>query len=219
MTNALAQILRRLRPARREPEADALADDLLAGRPPAGRLARDEQVALARALARRPAPTGEARELVAATFSTSEAYWDAYSDLKARRAPQRAAAAELLGAMAVEAAGPALVGALHDGDAAVRTAAARALGRVQAPDTVPPLRRLLGDDAPSVRAAAAAALGELRDSASLWDLIDVARKDADEPARAAAFAAAAIDPETVSAAAVAVDAGPHLREAAAARPA
>jgi HEAT repeat protein len=72
----------------------------------------------------------------------------------------------------------------------------------------------LRDSDASVRAAAAAALGRIGGDQTVEALLSVARNDSFDPARAAAHAAAGIDPARVREAAATSDAGPFLREAA-----
>lgn len=98
---------------------------------------------------------------------------------------------------------------LRDPAAAVRAEAARALGRLAAAEHTVLLRDALGDRIPFVRAAAATALGSVGDRASVPALLEIARRDVDEPAAAAARAAALLEP-----AAVQGGDGLHLAEAA-----
>ena len=96
----------------------------------------------------------------------------------------------------------------------VRAAAARALTRLGTSAAEPALRRALDDDAHFVRAEAAAALGAIHAGPALPRLLQIARTDRFRPARAAAQAAAEIDPAALAEAAARPDAGAHLREAA-----
>ena len=66
----------------------------------------------------------------------------------------------------------------------------------------------------TVRAAAAHALGQLDAGTAVPKLLEVARTDVFRPARAAARAAARIDPGALRAAAAQPGAGPYLQEAA-----
>jgi HEAT repeat protein len=126
----------------------------------------------------------------------------------------RAAAAELIGLLDVSGnAGP-LVASLRDSSPEVRTAAALALERVADEAATQELVEALADNDPAVRAAAAAALGAIGDGESVDALLRVAREDVFEPARAAAHAAARIDPSRVRAAANTAGGGPFLAEAA-----
>ena len=104
--------------------------------------------------------------------------------------------------------------ALASESADLRERAARALGRLGAQDAVEALRRSLADPEPAVAAAAAASLGAIGDRSALDDLLELARTGPHEPARAAARAAASLDPRAVELAADAPGSGQHLGEAA-----
>jgi HEAT repeat protein len=95
----------------------------------------------------------------------------------------------------------------------VRASAAEALGRVGTTASEAALRAALDDPSDSVRAAAAQSLGAIGARAAVPHLLELARTDEFAPARAAARAAAGIDPATVRAAADEPGAGPHLHEA------
>lgn len=125
----------------------------------------------------------------------------------------RARSAELVGLIGAASDATALQAALRDTSAEVRERAARALGRLGARSASEELRTALGDRIPGVRAAAAASLGDLRDREAVPQLLDQARGDAFEPARAAAQAVARIDRRALAEAAGAPDAGAHLHEA------
>jgi HEAT repeat protein len=128
---------------------------------------------------------------------------------------ERSTAVELVGLLGDAADGRLLVERLIDTSADVRAHAALALGRLGAGDAAAAVRALLGDRIPFVRVAAAEALGLLRDSEAVEELLNQARRDSFEPARAAAEALARIAPERVAAeAAQPQPAGPHLLEAA-----
>jgi HEAT repeat protein len=134
--------------------------------------------------------------------------------LEHERPQVRATAAELVGLLDVSGnAGP-LVARLRDPAPAVRAAAAVALVRVADESATQALLAALGDEDPTVRAAAATALGAIGGEETLDALLRVARDDDFEPARAAAHAAARIDPGRVAAAADAADGSRFLAEAA-----
>jgi HEAT repeat protein len=104
--------------------------------------------------------------------------------------------------------------AIGDPSPEVREAAAEALGRIGAMEADAALEAALDDPEHFVRAAAAESLGAIDAFDALPRLIEIARADRFKPARAAARAIAAIDPETLRAEAAKPDAGPHLHEAA-----
>lgn len=106
------------------------------------------------------------------------------------------------------------VKAIGDPSAEVRAAAAQALGRIGAMAADAALEAALEDPAHFVRAEAAEALGAIDAIDALPRLVEIARTDRFKPARAAARAIAAIDPETLQAEAAKPDAGAHLHEAA-----
>lgn len=126
----------------------------------------------------------------------------------------RAAAAELVGLLGGPAEAQHLAGRLGDTSAAVRGRAAIALGRLGASGAYDGLDGTLGDRAPAVRAAAAEALGLIGNARAFPVLLEVARSDAFEPARAAAHALARIAPDLLEEAARDPDCGPFVREAA-----
>jgi hypothetical protein len=126
----------------------------------------------------------------------------------------RSAAAELHGLLDVSGNAQPLIQALRDPSPEVRTAAALALERVADDSATQALLETLADDDASVRAAAAAALGTIGGDETVDALLQVAQRDAFEPARAAAHAAARIDPARVRTAADVAAAGPFLAEAA-----
>jgi HEAT repeat protein len=132
-----------------------------------------------------------------------------------RRAdPQvRAAALTLLGLVGDARDSVAAARALEDPSAEVRAAAAVALGRIGTSTAEGELRSALADRVPYVRAAAAVSLGLLGAKGTVPQLLEVARTDRFQPARAAAQAVARIDSVSLAAAAALPDAGPHLREA------
>jgi len=102
---------------------------------------------------------------------------------------------------------------LQDPAADVRVAAAEALGRIGSPHAEPALHVALDDRMRFVRAAAASSLGTIGARNALPKLIEIARTDEFQPARAAAQAAVKLDLVAAQAAAEAPDAGPHLHEA------
>jgi len=127
----------------------------------------------------------------------------------------RATAAELIGLLGGAGEAEPLAGRLTDSSAAVRERAALALGRLGAAEAYDQLDRTLGDRAPLVRAAAAEALGLIGNTRAFPSLLQLARSDVFEPARAAARALARLAPDRLQEAARELDAGPHVREAAA----
>jgi HEAT repeat protein len=106
------------------------------------------------------------------------------------------------------------VKAIGDPSPEVRGAAATALGRIGAIEADAALEAALDDPAHFVRAKAAESLGAIDAIDALPRLLEIARTDRFKPARAAARAIAAIDPETLLAEAEKPEAGPHLHEAA-----
>jgi hypothetical protein len=126
----------------------------------------------------------------------------------------RGRAVELIGLLGDAADAAILVARVRDPAAEVRARAARALGRLGAEEAASELRRALDDRIPFVRATAAIALGQLGDDVAADDLLEQARVDSFEPARAAAEALARIDADLVRHAASQMNAGPHLTEAA-----
>jgi HEAT repeat protein len=120
-------------------------------------LSADEQVALARVLARMSRLLkGDARANIGQYFEQGAAYRKELAALGSRRAWRRAAAAFALGDMAVDAAEPYLLGALEDPHRDVRAAAARSLGRIGSPQAVEPLvRRLANGTLPRIVAGSA----------------------------------------------------------------
>jgi HEAT repeat protein len=126
----------------------------------------------------------------------------------------RGRAVELIGLLGGAADADILLARVRDPSAEVRARAARALGRLGADEAAAELREALADRIPYVRASAAIALGQVGDRAAADDLLEQARADAFEPARAAAEALVRIDPDRVRAAARLAGAGPHLTEAA-----
>jgi HEAT repeat protein len=126
----------------------------------------------------------------------------------------RASAARLIGLAGGSGDAVVVERILQDPSAEVRAAAAEALGRIGAATAEPHLRSTLDDRVYFVRAEAAAALGVIGSPSALPRLLEIARSDRFQPARAAAQAVARIDPEALAAAAATADAGPHLHEAA-----
>jgi HEAT repeat protein len=106
------------------------------------------------------------------------------------------------------------VKAIGDPSPEVRAAAAKALGRIGAMEADAALESALDDPEHFVRAKAAEALGAIDAIDALPRLLEIARTDRFKPARAAARAIAAIDPETLHAEAEKPEAGAHLHEAA-----
>jgi HEAT repeat protein len=128
--------------------------------------------------------------------------------------PLRARAIELLGFVGDAGDASALLGALSSESSDLRERAARALGRLGARDAVEALRHALADPVPAVAAAAAASLGAIGDRGAVDALLELARTGRHDPARAAAQAAASLDPRRVDLAANEPGAGDHLGEAA-----
>jgi HEAT repeat protein len=107
-----------------------------------------------------------------------------------------------------------LVERLRDTSAEVRAKAARALGRLGAEGATLELAERLDDRAAFVRAAAATALAAVGDHRVVSRLVAMAQQDEFEAARAAAEAAAQLDPEGVRRASAESGAAAHLNEAA-----
>jgi HEAT repeat protein len=128
--------------------------------------------------------------------------------------PLRARAIELLGHVGGPGDAHAVQEALAEESPELREQAARALGELGARDSTAALRRALGDPEPAVASAAAASLGATGAHDVVDDLLAVARSGSFEAARAAATAAARIDPRAVVAAAEQPGAGPHVEAAA-----
>ncbi len=126
----------------------------------------------------------------------------------------RGRAIELIGLLGDAADAGIVLARLRDPSAEVRAKAARALGRLGAGEAAAELRRALQDRIAFVRATAAIALGQVGDRSAADDLLEQARIDSFEPARAAAEALGLIDPQRVREAASRANAGPHLTEAA-----
>jgi hypothetical protein len=134
--------------------------------------------------------------------------------LEHERPAVRSAAAALFGLLDIGGRTGPLVELLHDPAPEVRAAAAVALERVADASAAQALLEALGDGDETVRTAAAAALGTIGGNETVGALIQVARRDDFEPARAAAHAAARVDPARVRAEADTPGAGPFLAEAA-----
>jgi len=134
--------------------------------------------------------------------------------LRHERPEVRSAAAALYGLLEIDGETEPLVELLHDPSPPVRGAAAAALERVADASAADALLGALADADESVRTAAATALGAIGGDETVDALLQMARRDLFEPARAAAHAAANIDPKRVRAEADAPDAGPFLAEAA-----
>ncbi len=126
----------------------------------------------------------------------------------------RATAIELIGRLGGPAEGDLVIEAMDDPSAEVRARAAAALGRLAETKGAAALTRALGDRIYFVRLHAARALGQVGETDAVPLLLDLAREDRFEAARAAAEAAARIAPAALLAAADEADAGPHLHEAA-----
>jgi HEAT repeat protein len=126
----------------------------------------------------------------------------------------RATAIVLLGLIGDSADEPLAIRSLDNPSAEVRAAAADTLARIGGPPAEDALRSALDDRIPFVRASAANALGMIGSRAALPRLLEIARTDRFQPARAGAEAVARISPMALVAAADEPDAGPHLRQAA-----
>jgi HEAT repeat protein len=129
-------------------------------------------------------------------------------------APARGRAIELLGFVGEAGDAAVVFDALVSESPDLRERAARALGRLGARDAVEALRRALADPEPAVAAAAATSIGAIGDRGAVEDLLQLARTGPFRAARAAARAAASLDPRAVERAADAPGAGQHLGEAA-----
>ena len=134
--------------------------------------------------------------------------------LRHERPEVRSAAASLYGLLEIGGDTEPLVEILHDPSPRVRGTAAAALARVADASAADALLEALADDDEAVRTAAATALGAIGGDETVDALIKMARRDAFEPARAAAHAAANIDPARVRVEAEAPGAGLFLAEAA-----
>jgi HEAT repeat protein len=134
--------------------------------------------------------------------------------LDADEAEAREFAVELVGLLGDATDSRVVLLRLRDSSAEVRAKAARALGRLGAEEVGSALAETLGDRIPFVRVSAAHALAAVGDPAPAPRLLALAREDQFDPARAAAGAAARLDPAAVLSAAGDDDAGPHVREAA-----
>jgi HEAT repeat protein len=134
--------------------------------------------------------------------------------LDADEAEAREFAVELVGLLGDATDSRVVLLRLRDSSAEVRAKAARALGRLGAEEAGSALAETLGDRIPFVRVSAAHALAAVGDPAAAPRLLALAREDQFDPARAAAAAAARLDPAAVLSLAGDDDAGPHVREAA-----
>lgn len=126
----------------------------------------------------------------------------------------RGATIELIGFLGEAADAGSVAAALRDPSAEARAKAARALGRLGAASAAVSLRSTLDDRIPFVRVNAAHALGDIGDRAAVPKLLELARADTHDAARAAAHAVARIDPVALSHAAQQPAAGQYLYEAA-----
>ena len=126
----------------------------------------------------------------------------------------RAGAVELIGWLGEASDVDLLVGAIDDSSPEVRARSAAALGRLAETEGAAALTRALNDRMYFVRLHAARALGQVGEQRAVHRLLQIARDDRFEAARAAADAVATIDPDALLAAAELPDAGPHLHEAA-----
>jgi HEAT repeat protein len=129
-------------------------------------------------------------------------------------AEARAFAVELIGLLGDATDGRRVMRRLVDASAEVRAKAARALGRLGAAEAAETLVTALDDRIVFVRVSAAHALAAVGDIRAVPALLRIARTDEFDAARAAAEAAARLDPDAVVAAAAVEGAGPHLAEAA-----
>ena len=147
-----------------------------------------------------------------ALLSLGAAALPSLRELERRAEPEvRAFSVELVGLVGDASDGPLLVERLRDSSAETRAKAARALGRLAAEDAAAALRGALDDRIPFVRAAAAHASGLVGDPQAASRLLELAREDSFDAARAAAQALARVAPEVVRREA---DSSPHLAEAA-----
>ena len=126
----------------------------------------------------------------------------------------RGGAIELLGWMGDASDAELLTRAVDDASTEVRARAAGSLGRLASSDGVEALTRALDDRIYFVRLHAARALGQVGERNAVPALLDQARNDRFEAARAAAAAVAVIDPGALLIAADDPDAGAHVHEAA-----
>jgi hypothetical protein len=126
----------------------------------------------------------------------------------------RAVAVELLGLVGDATDAPFVASHLRDSAAEVRAKAARALGRLGAEEAAASLRRTLDDRIPFVRATAAIALGMIADREAGTALLQQASRDQFDPAHAAAYALATVDPTLLWDSARRLGQGPHVAEAA-----
>jgi HEAT repeat protein len=126
----------------------------------------------------------------------------------------RAFAVELVGLLGDASDDLSVLERLRDTSAEVRAKAARALGRLGAEEAAAALTAALDDRIVFVRVSAAHALAAVGDPDAVPALLRIAREDEFDAARAAASAAARLDPDAVRSAAAHPVAGPHLREAA-----
>lgn len=126
----------------------------------------------------------------------------------------RVGAVELIGWVGDAADAELLVEAVEDSSAEVRARAVAALGRLAETEGASALTAALDDRIYFVRLHAARALGQVGERDAVERLLEQAREDRFEAARAAAEAVALIDPEALVAAAALPGAGPHLHEAA-----
>lgn len=128
-------------------------------------------------------------------------------------AEARAFAVELVGLLGEASDVGRVLERLKDSSAEVRAKAARALGRLGAEVGAEELRIALQDRIPFVRGQAAHALGAVGDRDAVPALLEAACSDTFESARAAAHAAARLDPDAVRSATRGGNGGVHLREA------
>jgi hypothetical protein len=132
--------------------------------------------------------------------------------LASTEAEQRATAIKLIGRLGGAADAEVIAARLLDTSARVRCEAAIALGRIGSTRDVPALLHALEDRIATVRGAAALGLAHLGDARSIEPLLAHARGDQFDVARAAAHAAAAVDP-AATAARAASDGSTSLMEA------